>query len=168
LVLNAEECPELNEEASYAPAWYPQPEFIPKNLAGVVIGRALHAACFAGHTNIVQYLLEDHFTVAKRLDIYKAAMPVAIRPGYRVMVDLFRSYGVELQHEHLMDCLKNRGRPRGSLYMVQHLLNAGVAVDREVFNRCEGWASNVYKARLDFRTIQSPVTEGAMATILVA
>jgi hypothetical protein len=128
---------------------------------------------------------EYHIAATDRLDICKEGMPEAIQQGHRVMVELFRAYGVDLQPDHLVDCLGKpkhpldrfesssirvsvNPKPRGCIHMVQHLLNAGVAVDGEVFKRCEEWASNVLKARHDFKKAQSSISEGAMVTIIIA
>jgi hypothetical protein len=73
---------------------------------------ALLPACRAGYTEIVQYFLEYHIAATDRLDICKEGMPEAIQHGHRVMVELFRAYGVDLQPNHLVDCF---GKPKHPL-----------------------------------------------------
>jgi hypothetical protein len=143
-----------------------------------------HAACVAGRTDIVQYLLEQrhiawttlfHTRDSELVYTPEPATTIALAAqyGHRALINLYVKQGNTIAPCVLNDALS---RPLGrDLYqtptpvflMVQHLISIGAVVDEETLHTCEGRTGRI-QVCLYKPDQHCYITDGAMTATLLA
>ncbi|KAH3951874.1 hypothetical protein HBI56_149530 [Parastagonospora nodorum] len=128
----------------------------------VYILKGAKAACVAGRTNVLRFLLENKFLIGVAL---------AAGYGYRSMIELYIGHCNAIASQILVNAMSRcmlHDQTRLAFTTVQYLLQAGALVDDLVLQRCEARTSYVQRAIYKRGNIHCCITGGAMTITLIA